>query len=178
MNSILILFFDIIRRRKGPQDLPASQGLLIITALLLFTTDILGDHVNENLSEKIIFAVSQIGILTLIVFGILFLHHKIERSVQTLTAIYGTNTLIQLVVLSISTLVFSLDEQTQQYISILVLFVVIYSVWLSIVVMIHIYQNALDSSKGKAIFLCLFTYLMIGTSLLAMFPDLQQKFLK
>ena len=178
MNSILILFFDLIRLRRGPQDLPASQGLLIIAGFALVVTAILGDHFNNDLSNRLVFALSQVAILTVTVWGILALNQKSERAVQTLTAFYGTSVIIQLIVWPFRSWLLSLSEEAQQQATLPLLVVVALAVW-SFVVMVHIYRNALDSSRGKAILVSIITQLIVGMSILILFSDqLQQNLAK
>ena len=178
MNSILILFIDLIRLRKGPQDLPASQGLLIITGFLLIVSAVLGDQFNSGLSERLVFALTQVAILTVLVWFILSLNHKAARAVQTLTAFYGSSVIIQLFVWPFRSWLLSLTEEAQQQATIPLLAVIALAIW-SFVVMVHIYKNALDSSRGKAILMSIITQMIVGMSMLTLFSnELQQNLAK
>ena len=174
MNSIFLLFIDLIRLRRGPQDLPASQNLLIITGFLLIVTAMLGDHMNDDLPGKLMFALTQVAILTATVWIILALNQKSERALQTLTAFYGTSVLIQLAVWPFRSWLLSIGEDAQQQATIPLLAVIALAVW-SFVVMVHIYRNALDASRGKAILISIVTQIIIGMSMLTLFAnELQQ----
>lgn len=174
MNSIFLLFIDLIRLRRGPQDLPASQNLLIITGFLLIVTAMLGDHMNDDLPGKLMFALTQVAILTATVWIILALNQKSERALQTLTAFYGTSVLIQLAVWPFRSWLLSISEDAQQQATIPLLAVIALAVW-SFVVMVHIYRNALDASRGKAILISIVTQIIIGMSMLTLFAnELQQ----
>jgi hypothetical protein len=178
VNSILILFIDLIRLRRGPQDLPSSQGLLITAGFFLVVTAILGDHFNNDFGNRLIFALSQVAILTATVWVILALNQKAERVVQTLTAFYGTSVIIQLMVWPFRSWLLSLSEEAQQQATLPLLVVVALAIW-SFVVMVHIYRNALDSSRGKAILVSIITQLIVGMSILILFSDqLQQNLAK
>ena len=178
MKSILILFIDLIRLRKGPQDLPASQGLLIITGFLLIVSAVLGDQFNSGLSERLVFALTQVAILTVLVWFILSLNHKAARAVQTLTAFYGSSVIIQLFVWPFRSWLLSLTEEAQQQATVPLLAVIALAVW-SFVVMVHIYKNALDSSRGKAILMSIITQMIVGMSMLTLFSnELQQNLAK
>ena len=170
VNSLLILFFDLIRLRRGPQDLPASQNLLIITGFLLIVTAILGDQMNNDFSGRLIFALSQVAILTATVWGVLALNQKSERVVQTLTAFYGTSVLIQLVVWPFRSWLLSMPEEARQQATVPLFAVVVLAIW-SFVVMVHIYRNALDSSRGKAIVMSIITQVIVGLSILTLFAN-------
>lgn len=178
MKSILYLFIDLIRLRKGPQDLPASQGLIIITGFFLVVSAVLGDQVNSDFSNRLVFALSQIAILTVTVWFILSLNQKTERALQTLTAFYGSSVIIQLIVWPFRSWLLSLSEEAQKQASIPLLAIIALAVW-SFVVMVHIYKNALDSSRGKAIFMSIITQMIVGMSMLSLFSDeLQQNLAK
>jgi hypothetical protein len=178
VNSIFLLFIDLIRLRRGPQDLPSSQNLLIITGFLLIVTAILGDHMNDDFAGRLIFALTQVAILTITVWIILALNRKSERAVQTLTAFYGTSVLIQLVVWPFRSWLLSMGEEAQQQATLPLLAVIALAVW-SFVVMVHIYRNALDASRGKAILISILTQVIIGMSMLTLFAnELQQELAK
>ena len=178
MNSIFLLFIDLIRLRRGPQDLPSSQNLLIITGFLLIVTAILGDHMNDDFAGRLIFALTQVAILTITVWIILALNRKSERAVQTLTAFYGTSVIIQLVVWPFRSWLLSMSEEAQQQATLPLLAVIALAVW-SFVVMVHIYRNALDASRGKAILISIITQVIIGMSMLTLFAnELQQELAK
>ena len=178
MNSILLVFFDLLRLRRGPQDLPASQNLLIISGFLLIVTAILGDHMNTDFTSRLIFAVTQVVILTATVWIILSINKKAERAIQTLTAFYGTSVLMQLVVWPFRTWLLSMGEDVQQQASLPLLAVIALAIW-SFVVMVHIYRNALDSSRGKAILISIITQMVVGLSMLTLFAnELQQELAK
>ena len=74
MNSIILLFVDLIRLRRGPQDLPASQNLLIATGIMLVVTAVLGDHINSDFTGRLVFALTQVAILTVTVWIVLSLN--------------------------------------------------------------------------------------------------------
>ena len=178
MNSILLVFFDLLRLRRGPQDLPASQNLLIISGFLLIVTAILGDHMNTDFTSRLIFAVTQVVILTATVWIILSINKKAERAIQTLTAFYGTSVLMQLVVWPFRTWLLSTGEDIQQQASLPLFAVIALAIW-SFVVMVHIYRNALDSSRGKAILISIVTQMVVGMSMLTLFAnELQQELVK
>lgn len=168
----------MLRLRRGPQDLPTSQNLLIISGFLLIVTAMLGDHMNSDFTSKLAFAVTQVIILTATVWIILSINKKAERAIQTLTAFYGTSVLMQLVVWPFRTWLISTGEEAQQQLSLPLLAVIALAVW-SFVVMVHIYRNALDTSRGKAILISIITQMVVGMSMLTLFAnELQQELAK
>jgi len=148
--------------------LPASQKLLIITGLLLIVTAILGDQMNNDFSGRLIFALSQVAILTATVWGVLAFNQKSERAQQTLTALYGTSVLIQLAVWPFRNWLLSMPEEAQKQATLPLFAIVVLAIW-SFVVMVHIYRNALDCSRGKAILMSVITQMIVGLSILTLF---------
>ena len=168
----------MLRLRRGPQDLPTSQNLFIISGFLLIVTAMLGDQMNADFTSKLAFAVTQVIILTATVWIILTINKKAERAIQTLTAFYGTSVLMQLVVWPFRTWLLTTGEEAQQQLSLPLLAVIALAVW-SFVVMVHIYRNALDTSRGKAILISIITQMVVGMSMLTLFAsELQQELAK
>lgn len=133
---------------------------------------------NTDFTSRLIFAVTQVVILTTTVWIILSINKKAERAIQTLTAFYGTSVLMQLVVWPFRTWLLSMGEDVQQQASLPLLAVIALAIW-SFVVMVHIYRNALDSSRGKAILISIITQMVVGMSMLTLFAnELQQELAK
>jgi hypothetical protein len=133
---------------------------------------------NADFTSRLIFAVTQVVILTATVWIILSINKKAERAIQTLTAFYGTSVLMQLVVWPFRTWLLSMGEDVQQQASLPLLAVIALAIW-SFVVMVHIYRNALDSSRGKAILISIITQMVVGLSMLTLFAnELQQELAK
>lgn len=145
---------------------------------MLVVTAVLGDHINSDFTGRLVFALTQVAILTVTVWIVLSLNQKTERAVQTLTAFYGTSTLIQLVVWPFRSWLLSLGEEAQEQASVPLFVVVLLAIW-SFVVMVHIYRHALDTSRGKAILVSIVTQLIVGMSMLTLFAnELQQELTK
>ena len=133
---------------------------------------------NTDFTSRLIFAVTQVVILTATVWIILSINKKSERAIQTLTAFYGTSVLMQLVVWPFRTWLLSTGEDIQQQASLPLFAVIALAIW-SFVVMVHIYRNALDSSRGKAILISIVTQMVVGMSMLTLFAnELQQELVK
>ncbi len=128
----------------------------------------LGDHMNSDLASKLIFALTQVVILSIAVWSILSLNGKPERAMQTLTAFYGTSILIQLAVWPFRSWLLSMTEEMQKTATLPLFAVVILAVW-SFVVMVYIYRNALECSRGKAILMGILTQLIVGMTILTLF---------
>ena len=102
MFALLHRFIDICLLRKGPQDLPASGVLLRLAMLLYVLSGLLVfmlDRPLDDLHVSILLIAADIVILSTAVYLILHVRGLLPRLRQTLTALFGTGTLLQLLVL-------------------------------------------------------------------------------
>ena len=71
-----------------------------------------------------------------------------------------------------------MGEEAQLQASLPLLAVIALAVW-SFVVMVHIYRNALETSRGKAIMISIITQVIVGMSMLSLFAnEIQQDLVK
>lgn len=156
--------------RKGPQDAPVSQPLLIATGAALILTAVLTDQLHSNLAEKLSFASIQVSLLTIVVWVMLSINKHAERVMQTLIAMYGSGTLIQLLMWPFRARIDpTLEDPAQlQGEQLPLIAVMVFGIW-SFIVMIHIYRNALDTTRGKAILISILTQIIVGLVMLNLF---------
>lgn len=88
---------DLCAFQAKPQDLPASQTLVIVTGLTTIITYILAHRAFGQPGDVIGFSVAQVVLFGFAVWAVLKLKRKPERFAQTITAIFGISTLMQLV---------------------------------------------------------------------------------
>jgi hypothetical protein len=104
MRALFHLFLDICLLRQGPQQVPASQLLLRLMLLtyglsgLLVSLVSLLDH---DLFISLLLTLVDIALLAGLTYTVLSLRGYGQRFVQTLTALLGTGTLLQLLVLPV-----------------------------------------------------------------------------
>jgi hypothetical protein len=142
MNELFWVFFDIVRRRRGPEDLPASGFLLFATlfgyvvisvATILFYSNGVADLLGQvTLDLALLFGYS--GLLLLI-------YRKMPRFQQTMTALLGTGILLATIALPLVVWLQLATSDTAASIPALLMYLVV--LW-SISVMGHIMQRALD----------------------------------
>ena len=175
MISLVQYFVQLCLLRKGPQDLPASQALLTASGILLVLTAVVSDQVHDDLSGRLGFALAQVALLTIVVWVILSLARFPERIQQTLTAFYGSGTLIQLLIWPFRAMITGIENPQQaQEMTLPLLAILVFAVW-SFVIMIHIYRNALDTTTGKAVLIGIITQIVIGLGMFNLFPDMQNQ---
>ena len=173
MTNLIKYFIELCLLRKGPQDVPASQALLITTGALLILTAVLSDQLHGDLFGKLTFALAQVALLSTVVWIVLSIRKVPERIVQTLTALYGSGTLIQLLIWPFRAQIIGMEDPQQAQEAVLPLMAIVgFAVW-SFIIMIHIYRNALDITRGKAIMISILTQVIVGMAMFSMFQDLQ-----
>jgi len=94
MYDLIKLFFDICLLKKGPQDMPVSNGLLFLLIPIYAGISFL----ILILSTDVVNAVLQIFVEVTLVLGstkiILYLASKASRYQQTVSALIATDTII------------------------------------------------------------------------------------
>lgn len=170
MTALLKYFVELCLLRKGPQDAPVSQSLLILTGTALVATAVITDQLHEDMLGKLSFAVIQVAMLTAVVWAILSIARHGERVMQTLIAMYGSGALIQLLMWPFRARLDPTIEDPEQLQAeqLPLIAVLIFGIW-SFIIMIHIYRNALDTTRGKAILITILTQIIIGLVMLNLF---------
>ena len=102
MSTLFNLFFDICLLRKGPQDIPASLVLLKLCLLTYALSGLLtllsGTGAGYPL-QALVLVLVDIILLAGVSYGVLLFLGQPQRFTQTLTALSGTGTLLQLIAL-------------------------------------------------------------------------------
>lgn len=159
MQQLLSAFLDIIMLRRGPQDLPASQFLMVsalacytASGLLLFLTQI--PSLPDALSELSVVLGMEAGFFV----ALLALQGRLARAVQTLTALWGTGTLLTLAGLPLHMWISSIpegaDPATLANLGVLLLLI------LSLVVAGHILREALELPLPAGILLVMSEFIL------------------
>ncbi len=95
MNLIKI-FVDLCLFQAKPQDLPASWALVAITAATTIVTYIIAHQASGQDRDIVGFAVAQVAVFAGTVWMVLKIKKVPERFPQTMSAIFGVSSLIQL----------------------------------------------------------------------------------
>ena len=96
MYSLAHRFLAICLLRAGPQDLPASQFLLALTAGLYLFTGVALILVDYSLLDSLGQVLLDVGLLGVVTYILLSLRRHPRRFVQTYSALMGTGTLLNL----------------------------------------------------------------------------------
>ncbi|MGV6825739.1 MAG: hypothetical protein ACWA5Q_02070 [bacterium] len=150
MNSLLDYFFRLLRFRANPQDLPTSSTLLILLAgLSVVIGTVNGIEFLGGAWKSLQLNLMDAGLLGLMVAITLQVVSKSARLIQSLSAIYGVNALMGLVMLVISQISTVAGSSAP-----LAMIQLIVLVWLHVVIG-HILRHALEVTLGIGVMLAL-----------------------
>lgn len=94
MRSLLTLFLDILLRRRGPQDVPASPALAVVVVLGCFCTTVLyGAYANPE-GRWLVRTAADLAASAAFLAGLLLAAGRMPRFLQSFTAMNGTSWLL------------------------------------------------------------------------------------
>ena len=164
MNGIFKTFTDIMLFKKGPQDLPSSQGLLNLFILANILISLIPNDVNYNLGIAVITSLIYIGASLFFIQTILSIKENMTsnsgyrvRYIQSATSILGIHAIIGL----ITSIIFYLSGNSESIIFIILL-ATIYS-WL---IYGYIFKHALDCTTFMGLSISFLYSMIIGFMLI------------
>ncbi len=178
MIKLLTVFWNIILRKSGPEEVPDSNFLLVVTFIFFLLSQVLVGFKMYGGAVSLFFQLLFLDTVLLIIWlrAILQLSGKLERFRQSLTALFGTGTLFNFIlspfILSYAPYLEQLTSSDELQITAelpmpALLSILIIAIW-SVLVMGHIYSRATSKSRAIGIGLALmysFINFMISTSL-------------
>ena len=150
--------------KKGPQDLPSSQGLLNLFILLNILISLIPNDVNYNLGIAVITSLIYVGASLFFIQTILSIKENMTsnsgyrvRYIQSATSILGIHAIIGL----ITSIIFYLSGNSESIIFIILL-ATIYS-WL---IYGYIFKHALDCTTFMGLSISFLYSMIIGFMLI------------
>lgn len=137
-----------------PQDLPAGRQWVIISTILIIGATILASLSKQSSGHIVLFAVAQVALYALVIWIILKLKGVQTRWTQTITALFGTSFLLQLIAIPFSSDINTIDGGTIKITNDLLLIFVI-SIW-NLFIVAFILKQALENSFFAALILAFF----------------------
>ncbi len=162
MSSVLQLFVDLVRLRARPQDLPASDGLLLVCALALAVTTTLALQPFYPLTTGSARVGLDLLLQVVIVQGALRTIGHPERFRQTFTAICGTGVIFTLLAWPLYTILVDRDPSHPLAGASVLLVLGIY-IW-AVAVLGHILRHALEVRMSAALAFALL-YVVVTTAI-------------
>ena len=179
MIKFLTVFWNIILRRSGPEEVPDSNFLLVMTFIFFLLSQILVGFKMYQGAESLFFQLLFLDTVLLIIWlrAILQLSGKLERFRQSLTALFGTGTLFNFILspfmLFYAPYLEQLTSSDELQIAaelpvpaLLGVVILVIAIW-SVLVMAHIFSRATSKSRAIGLGMALvysFINFMISTS--------------
>jgi hypothetical protein len=148
MSRLILFWFDICLLRAGPQDLPASRELLGLSMASYTLASFLLSLPGYPLVAAGQLALMDASLVVVFAATVLYLTGKMARLAQTLTALFGTGTLLGLIALPVIQLLASGQEAVQPSLLAGVLWLLLFG-W-NILVVAHIMRHALSVNLPAA----------------------------
>ncbi|TNF37964.1 MAG: hypothetical protein EP315_01855 [Gammaproteobacteria bacterium] len=165
MSEIVKRFFYICLLSRGPQDLPHSHALLLLSLLAYLLSGVLTLTQGMVMEQAIAAAVIDLGILLLFGRVCLQLFRKLSRYVQMMTALLGVGALFQLLALPL--LASIQHEQANMELSLILL--LLFS-W-NLAVYAHIFRESFGIRTGPAFLITLAYTVMSFAANQMIFPQ-------
>lgn len=170
MTSVLAIqrFADLLRLRAGPQDVPASNVLLLVAIVAL-------GLVNTLVIQRVYtleLAVLRTGVDLLLQFAfvasVLNATRHPERIRQTFTALCGVGAVITLLVWPLIDVV--LDRPAGDDLAVMATVLVLGIYGWGVAVLGHIFRHALDRTLGQGVLVALVYVLLLSLAADALVP--------
>jgi hypothetical protein len=168
MRELLRLFVQLVLLRRGPQDLPASELLLVMTLLVYVA-------INALLASLLTADESWLGpllvstLFTLLWYlGLLRVVRRPERTLQTITAVFGFQALLSPLVVGTEWLLRRLENDAIWYVPVSCLGLLLLA-WV-IAANSHIVKSALEWTASASVALVILQMLAGLVVLFAVFP--------
>ena len=173
ISTISKAFLDICLLRKGPQDLPKSTVLLVLSLFVYTLIDVLLTVQSRPFEHALMVSLVDVGFLLLVTSLILKQHQKLDRWHQTMTALFGTGVILGIFIFP---LVFGgvqnqYEAWLQQIIVVLFLIMVIWNV----AVLAHIVRHAISTSMGIGIMIAILYIWMSSLLITMLFPEISSQ---
>ena len=148
MVQIVRYFANLVTFRAKPQDIPDSHQLLVLTALLALATSLLTATIGDTFGATLAISTLQVIIFATVIWLVLKYNGVPERWRQTITALFGALTLMQLIGWIVSP---GADHMTQPSAmpTLPAPIVMAVAAWY-LAIMTHVLRHAIDSSIAKS----------------------------
>jgi hypothetical protein len=143
MQALVKVFWEIALWRRGPRDLPPSQGLLAVAALAYTATSTIQSLLIDGPGMALVNGLADLGFTVGAFWLCLAIGRRGHRLLQTLTAVLGTGTLLALPNIAVFVLAGALGPEGPLTGAVKLLLLPLL-VW-SVAVLAHIVRQALDA---------------------------------
>ncbi len=162
MKPLFELFFYICLLRAKPQDVPASNALLLLTMLAVIATGVpaiigpVGGFV-----PALMIGLMDVALILVLLKIFLSMVGLSSRLLQTATALYGTGVIINLLSIPVQILLDSSAEYSAtQFIGALLYFSLL--IW-SLVIMGHILRHSFKLQLSSGVLIAMGYFMLVNT---------------
>ena len=161
MLTLVKQFVEICLFQSKPQDLPASQSVLVtaagmsILSNVLVATSLFAGGTDTGTASMLFLAIGQVIIFAAVVWVVLRIKSRAERWRQTVAALLGTGALFQLILLPLLSWHSQLTGEYETFVlapSLPMLLAGVVGAW-SIAVATYVMRQALEATIGAALLL-------------------------
>lgn len=160
MWRLFTIYLDITFLRAGPQALPSASLLTVLSVLAYFSSALLSHILVGSASKAIGLAIAETGLLIAMTLLALRLRVVMVRAPQTISALTGTGTLLNLLMLPMMVVIAQSDGVPAPTPTLIILVVFFWSFAL----VGHILRHALSLSFTEGVLVATI-FFAIGTSL-------------
>lgn len=155
--NLLRRFWEVCLLRAGPQDLPASDFLLVLTLLIYIAASFLVSLLQFEFSRAGLVTLVDLLLMAGLSYLILWIARRHARWLQTMTALSGSGAVLSLAALPFLYWSNQIEAENQAGLPDFVLLGML--IW-NLVVLAHIFRHALSVSFGfGAVFATLYLYI-------------------
>lgn len=146
--NIILRYIDLCRLKAGPADMPASSMLLKSTLFAYFLLGIVISRIDSAWDVSIISSLADTLFMSVAIGVMLHLKGLNTRYQQTLIALAGGGIILDLIGLPLMIWLNQIDK-LEQGTSVALLLMIALMFW-SLMVIAHIFRQALDIKAGSA----------------------------
>lgn len=146
--NIILRYIDLCRLKAGPADMPASNKLLKLTLLVYFLLGVIISRIDSTWNVSVISSLADTLFMIAAIGVVLHLKGLAARYQQTLMALAGAGIILDLIGLPLMLWLNQIDK-LEQGTSVALLLMIALMFW-SLMIIAHIFRQALDIKAGSA----------------------------
>ena len=170
MSQISTIFSIAVFRAKA-QNLVASNQLMLMCLLAAITAGFINRELSTENGASLALAIAEFVLYSGFVFIVLTLHRKPERFVQTISAILGTNAIIQLIALPLFASNGQITADLAETSATILFALLLVGAW-SFAVSVFVLKEALELRLAPAVLTTLACQMATLIILVMLFPEL------
>lgn len=163
------LFFKLCRLQLKPHQLPYSYSLLVMNSVLYMLISAISALIVFTVEESWLYGIADMSLQILLVSSLLAVMGHQRRIVQTLTALFGANNILSVLMLPANYLSYQNHtvDNLEGFADVVLL---ILFLWL-IIVTAHIMRHAVSGSRLIGLMIAFLISLFSGMALQQVFPQ-------